>query len=112
MGIDCEILFQTSDGADAEDVVWRPSWGVEPPCETDLEEYPGCTHYVYTLCRYFGPYYTRGFWPEILFHLVQLMRSPSVVKVWYGGDCGLELQEVNEELILGLTSLYISGKNT
>ena len=110
MGIDCEILFESVDGTGQTDVYWRQGWCVEDASQCNKEDYPGCTHYVYTLCRYFGPYYPRGPWPEILHHLVGLLRDRNVARVWYGGDGGIGLQEVNEELLLGLTSVYISGK--
>ncbi len=112
MGIECEILFESVDGTGQTDVYWKPGWQVEVANQSDRDEYPGCTHYVYTLCRYFGPYYERGPWPEILHHLVGLMRDKNVSRVWYGGDCLVGLQEVTEELLLDLTRIYISGEKT
>ena len=108
MGIDCEILILTNGSE--PDIHWMSGFELQPADGVDARDYEGANYYVYSLQRYFGPHYTRGSWPRILYHLIQLMGSTNVKKVWYGGDCGMILTECTPEYIDELTRLYISKK--
>lgn len=47
---------------------------------------PEATHRLDTGCRHYGIGYERGPWPKLAAVLMELMSTPTVEKVWYGGD--------------------------
>ena len=108
MGIDCDIIIRAD--VNPAGIVWPPGFRLEPADERDKEQCEGATHYVFSLMRYFGPYYERGWWPTICYVLLQLMTHPDVKKVWYAGDVHEHKPEVTPELIDELTNLWLSRK--
>lgn len=58
-------------------------------------------------CRFWSPDYPRGSWPQILSVLVQLLATPNVETVWYGGDDKGNFKVVSEQLLAEFTSEYI-----
>jgi len=110
MGIDCEIAIETNGVLPT--IVCLPGFEIRPADSHAKDRCPTATHQIYTCCRFFGRHYDRGNWAMILYHLVQLMRRPEVVNVWYGGDMHEHWPEVTFEMLAELTALYLSKKET
>lgn len=68
------------------------------------------THRIDTCDRYYGPCYERGpFCFSILPRLLNLLNSPDVDKVWYGGDCSDSGTELTRAYLFELINHWIDN---
>lgn len=107
MGIDIEIAFRKK-GASEKDVkqvmkdLKTPYPGINDKGYTYDDELDAWR--LFSLCRYYGPYYTRGPWKDIYHDINHLINSG--FSVMYFGDCDVpeefvetdinELKRINE----------------
>lgn len=84
MGIDARIIIRGTPQQELEHIGLLGK--LVPADEYAQELAPGATFEVDMGARYYGPGYERGPWPKISAVLMELMATPGVTGVWYGGD--------------------------
>lgn len=109
MGIDIDIYYESSDGAEPTDLMLPPAFGKIEPAEYEEARNAGATHRIYTLVRWYGIGYERGYWPQICGVLMGLMASANVKRVWYFGDSQSieDAEPLSIKKILALSEYYM-----
>lgn len=107
MGTDVKILFEAT--GDISELRMPDGFEIRDAKDYDKEDHPGCTHEVYTLMRYYGPWYERGDWPLICWALMNLHACARVGKIWYGGDSCHQHPEATIDYINEISAHYMKN---
>lgn len=110
MGIDAEIYFKVKEGENYDGV----SSSHFSILQTESEFKPlGATHVVSSMCRVYDFGYERGNWPLLALMLMQLLASPQIETVWYGGENvdSEYLEILTNERFLNIMKHYLEHGN-
>jgi len=106
VGIDIRIACKTA----AEVIPPSPNYAVKGEM-TEGSDCDGATYSLNSMTRYYGQSYERGPWPHIAAYLMELMATPGIEAVWYGGDCDDHMDRVTIEWLTQMNQHFIDNGN-